>query len=288
MSQKKRSAAGGSRKRLLPASLAFFLLVWAQIPAILATPRCLLADSPYKEIAVRDGGTIRGFVRLNGTAAADERFDVTKDPKQCGRAKLCPALRVGKNGGVKNAVVYLEGVKEGKKFSGNMKPPLIQKNCEYEPHVMVVPAGAQLDIANNDPILHNVHAYGIGEGLKSLFNIAQPIKGQRTCIKQTQLKDPGVVLTLCDAGHPWMTAYILVAEHPYYAVTDEGGNFVIENVPPGSYRITMWHEGVHILKKDMESGKVKKYHFEDPYVLTQEVGVPAGGTVDLKFDLALR
>jgi hypothetical protein len=190
---------------------------------------------------------------------------------------------------VQDAIVWLEGITEGKKKSGGSKQLVLdQFKCRYIPHVLVLPLGASLDIVNSDPILHNVHTYDAEEKGKTLFNIAQPIKGQRTTLGHTLFKKPGLFLATCDAGHPWMSAYIMVAEHPYYALTDAQGRFVLENVPPGRYKIKMWHEGVAIAKTEMENGKPKAYRYEEPYEEEQEVTVSPLGTVSVTFSFELR
>jgi len=249
----------------------------------------LRAQAKYKEVAVTNGGTIRGDVRLAGKMPRILQLAVTKDANYCGGKKSSPRLRVGKSRGVQNAIVWLEDVPEGKSTtSDNKQLRLDQFKCEYNPHVLLLPYGSSLDIVNSDPILHNVHTYDESDAGKTLFNIAQPIKGQRTTIKQTQFKRPGLYSATCDAGHPWMNAYIMVTEHPYYALTDVNGNFILENVPPGTYELKMWHEGVVVVKTEMENGKPKAYKFEEPYELVQEVTVKERGQVKANFDLVLR
>ncbi len=249
----------------------------------------LQAQVKYKEVAVTNGGTVRGSVRLEGEIPRKLQLIVSKDAKYCGVNKSLPRLRVGKTMGVQDAIVWLEDVSEGKRMaSGNKQLNLDQFKCEYKPHVLLLPYGSSLDIVNSDPILHNVHAYDEGDAGRTLFNIAQPIKGQRTTVKQTQFKKPGLYSATCDAGHPWMNAYIMVTGHPYYALTDVNGNFILENVPPGTYKLKMWHEGVAVVKTEMENGKPKAYHYEPPYEEVKEVTVSANGKVDVEFPLALR
>jgi len=77
-------------------------------------------------------------------------------------------------------------------------------------------------------------------------------------------------------------------EHPYYALTDINGNFSLENVPPGTYKLKMWHEGVAVVKTEMENGKPKSYRFEQPYEEVREVTVSANGTAEVEFHLSLR
>jgi hypothetical protein len=102
--------------------------------------------------------------------------------------------------------------------------------------VAVVPVGSTLTIRSSDNVLHNVHAF---LGKDTLFNLALPIPGME--IPQT-MKKPGVVSIKCDAGHTWMSAYVHVVEHPYYAVTDASGKFDLKDVPPGTYTLAVWHE----------------------------------------------
>lgn len=248
----------------------------------------LQAQSVYKAIEVKGGGTIRGSVRLVGDVPKDAELEVSKDVEHCGKMKRCGRLAIGKQRGVRNAIVFLDGITQGKKIVPATRATLNQQDCEYIPHVMIVPVGTQMEIVNNDAILHNVHAYQVEDELRSLFNIAQPVKGQRTCIKQTTMKKAGIAVAMCDAGHPWMSAYIGVADHPYYTLTDENGNFTLEGVPPGEYKIKMWHEGVSIVGKDVENGKVKKYRFEEPYEAVKEIRVPDNGVATADFDLVIR
>lgn len=244
--------------------------------------------TPYREIDVREAGTIRGTVRLNSTPVIIEKMTITKDNKHCGSVKVSPRLTLGKGNAVANAFIILDGISEGKAMPSGMKHVLNQYKCEYSPHALLVPLGSQLEIVNSDPILHNVHAYEEKSGARSVFNIAQPIKGLRTMVKQQQLNKPGFVVATCDAGHPWMSATILVTGHPYCALTDARGNFEINGVPPGTYKIKMWHEGVAVTNKIMEHGKVTKYDFEPPYEVAKEITVTPNAECKTDFELTLR
>ena len=248
----------------------------------------LFSQQAYKEKDLTDGGTICGRVTLAGTSPSIPKMVVTKNADLCGALKPSPRLSVGKSGGVANAIVYLENIAEGKKCTAAKKFQLKQSQCEYSPHVMIISPGSHLEIVNNDKILHNVHAYDCGHALKSVFNIAQPIKGQCTPVNDAQLSKAGLIETTCDAGHPWMSAYIMVASHPYYAVTDNDGNFTLSDVPPGKYRLKMWHEGVAIAKTETENGKAKKYVYEEPYELTSDVSVAPHGNASANFELKLK
>ena len=82
-----------------------------------------------------------------------------------------------------------------------------------------------------------------------------------------------------------MSGYVFVANHPYVTVTRDDGEFVIEGVPPGTYRIKMWHEGV-TLKRNIKT--LQRYEYEEPYESVQDVTVQANSDAVVNFDLVLR
>jgi plastocyanin len=230
-------------------------------------------------------GKIRGVVRLQGDAPAQSYEPITENQNTCGDKTAMSRLDLGKDKGIQHAFVYLDGVKSDENLRPRESLLVDQKNCQYAPHSLVVPAGSKIDITNSDPILHNVHGQQVtSEGSKTLFNIAQPVRGQRTTV-ESALTTPGIVFLTCEAGHPWMSGYVFVANHPFVSVTGNDGEFVIEGVPAGTYQIKMWHEGV-TLKRNIKT--LQRYEYEDPYEITQEVTVPANSEVMVNFDMALR
>src|SRR5690348_3316260 len=189
-----------------------------------------------------NGGRVHGVVRLQGNAPAAANEAITQDQATCGKSVSLPRITLGKNNGVADTFVYLEGV-PATAPAPSAKPILIdQKDCHYAPHTLVAPVGSKIEITNSDPILHNVHGYQTtDDGPQTLFNIAQPVRGQKTPV-DTPLTKPGILALSCEAGHPWMSGYVFVAEHPYVVTTNADGEFVIPNVPPGTYRLKLWHE----------------------------------------------
>ena len=231
-------------------------------------------------------GTIRGVVRLMGKVPAPASEPIKADQATCGNSVSLPRITLGKDNGVKDTFVFLDGVSAVE--DAQTPPPasvlMDQKNCQYVPHAITVPVGTELEITNSDSILHNVNGKIIAtEGLLPKFNIAQPIKGQKN--KTPALDKAGIVTLSCEAGHPWMNAFVLVADNPYVAVTKGDGEFVISNVPVGTYRIKMWHEGV-TLKSNNKA--LQRYEYEDPYETTKDVVVTANGDAVVNFDLNLR
>jgi len=111
-----------------------------------------------------------------------------------------------------------------------------QRGCVYTPRVVGARVGQTLQVHNSDGLLHNVHSLSASS---NSFNIGQPLSGM---MYKFQLKDEEVVLPLkCDV-HRWMTAYIGVVSHPYFAVSGADGTFEIANVPVGAYTMQTWHE----------------------------------------------
>jgi len=201
-------------------------------------------------------GTIRGIVRLQGNGPKAATDKTNQDQSTCGDSVSLPRLVLGKDNGVKDTFVFLEGAPTVPADQLPKPASLLmdQQKCQYVPHAMTVPVGTQLDIVNSDSILHNVHGNIVGSsGTSTLFNIAQHLKGAPT--KTPALENPGMIFLTCEAGHPWMNAFVYVADSPYVAVTKDDGTFVIPNVPPGTYKIRMWHEGVTLTSNDKKRQK---------------------------------
>jgi hypothetical protein len=230
-------------------------------------------------------GRIRGTVRLQGALPPAAVEPVKEHQEVCGNEVTLPRIVLGEGNGVQDTFVYLDGVQDGRSFPRPRSVLVDQKQCQYSPHVMIVPVGTKLEITNSDSILHNVHGLQMtDQGLQTIFNIAQPVRGQRTTVEPALTK-PGIIYLACEAGHAWMNAYVFVASHPHVMITNHAGEFVMPAVPVGTYRIKMWHEGV-IRKRNIES--LQRYEYEDPYEMSQDVVVQPGAETVVNFDLALR
>ena len=217
----------------------------------------------YDEIVVTNGGTISGFVRIQGTIPKLPPLEILKSKEVC---KKVPNERlvVGRDQGLRYAVVTLEGITRGKAIERKATHELDNLQCRFVPHVQAATVGQFLVIKNGDPILHTAHAY-FHDG-QPQFNVGlYPGK-----VSRKPLVSPGIVKILCEV-HPWMTAYIVVTEHPYHAVTDIYGEYEIRDVPPGAYRLRVWHESLGTEEKQVEvrGGATSKVDF--PFSLSQGV-----------------
>jgi len=205
-------------------------------------------------------GNISVNIRYKGTPPTLQAFGVTKDEEVCGKTVPNESLIIGPNEGIKNAMVYLNGVKGETK---ERKFTLKNEKCRFSPHVGFAPKGGEFVISNDDLCLHNVHAYIIkGKTKRTGFNTAIPNKGDQITNERV-LRNPGLIKVQCDA-HEWMSAWIIAIDHPYFAVTDENGKAEINNVPDGEHEIVVFHEtlGEYTKKIKVEAGKITTVEFK--------------------------
>jgi plastocyanin len=189
---------------------------------------------PTSALAAAAGSTISGRVVFIGDAPQPKKVKVTKDNEKCGAEITAEDLVVGSDKGIQNAVVSVVGLKGAPPKPAN--PPTVdQKGCVFHPHVLIAPVGVGIDILNSDGILHNFHTSGVKN---SPINRAQP--GFRKKMTET-FNQAEIMKVSCDA-HSWMSAWIVVTDHPYLDATDSNGAFKITDVPPGNHTIEVWHE----------------------------------------------
>lgn len=214
------------------------------------------------EVALAAGPTIRGRVRYQGPAPTPARLDPTVNPEVCGQKQpiLSEQLVVGADGALANVAVVLVGITE--RAPAVSQAQLTQRNCVFVPHVQTITVGSTIQIRNDDPVVHNVHARLAGE---TLFNLGMPLAGTRL---QRRLDRPGVVELSCDSGHVWMQASLIVVPHSYHATTPADGWFVIPEVTPGRYRLRAWHERLGVKEVEVvvepERGAEVELIFQGP------------------------
>jgi plastocyanin len=227
----------------------------------------------YEEAAVDDGGTLTGVVRfvgrLPGVAAA-----VTRSPEVCGEQALPEALVVSPSGGVRGSVVMIHGVKRGKKAAPAVV--LDTQRCAFVAHVSTAMPGERVEIRNADPLVHNARG---AIGRRGVFNVALPGRDQVIDITK-RLTEPGVVRVVCEA-HPHMLAWIVVHDSPYATVTDDGGTFRIDGIPPGAYRVAMWHEGFRARGVD----RAGRPQYEAPRTVIRQITIAPRASATLDFEL---
>ena len=188
-------------------------------------------------------GTIKGHIRLSGKLPGNPVIRMGKDPMcakiNAGKQVVQAAVAASIDGSLANVFVKLQG-----SFPQTPVPTqpvtIDQRGCIYSPRVVGARVGQTLQVRNSDGLLHNVHSLST----RNSFNIGQPMAGM---VYQFRLKDEDLMLRLkCDI-HSWMTAYVGVVSHPYFAVSGDGGTFEIDKVPAGTHTIQAWHEQYGLL-----------------------------------------
>jgi plastocyanin len=201
-----------------------------------AAAQKLLTPDP---VAVPPRGTasIKGTVTLAGVPPEMPLTKRDADPF-CARTPMKDEeVVVGAGGALKNVIVRIT-----KGITGNYEPPMTnvtldQSRCMYRPRVAVIMAGQSLLVRNSDQTLHNVHTY---KGASTLFNQAE-VPGLPAIAKTFKDATGEILKFKCDV-HPWMTGYVAVMGHPFFAVTGGDGKYEIPKVPAGKYTIEAWHE----------------------------------------------
>ena len=244
----------------------------------------------YEVVDVSNGATIAGRVAFNGTPPAPRVFEVNKEPQVCGETRGLTKVDAH-DGFLKGAVIVLEGVEKGKAFEPRtlkanapgegefrykegttLDLDIRLKNCNFGPFTGVIAADQSVQFSNQDPIKHTLHTYVL-KGKKA--NILRTLNTQNLAphseIEQTfqpnKLKHGRVVALTCDR-HDFMENWMYVVESPYFAISDEAGNFSMDKVPPGQYELVAWHPVLGSKR--------------------QEVTVDAGGNLQVDFEFKNR
>ena len=221
--------------------------------------------SAYEVIDVRHGGTIEGTVTLDGSVPEPKGFNLITfpDPAYCGRIsngrgwRLLHDFVVGRQGGLRSAIVLLEGIEAGKPVEVSV--PLIEaRDCMFQPFMTIVRNGHAVEVINMDPVMHDIQGYETSPeaGARVLFNTPLVMNHQhrRGDIHATHDHAPGASLVgpiylnkgrrtfYMQCGfHAYMESWAMAVNNPYYALTDAEGKFSIEGIPPGTYQLVVWH-----------------------------------------------
>jgi hypothetical protein len=185
-------------------------------------------------------GAVTGAVQFTGTAPEPELISMDAEPtcaEQYADGAFAQNVVVNDNGTLANVFVYVKSGLDDLSFPTPSETVLLdQEGCRYEPHVLGVQTDQTIIIRNSDPVLHNIHPMPTEN---RPFNIGQPTEGMET---ERSFSSAEIMVPVeCDV-HGWMSAYIGVVDHPYFAVTGSDGSFELPNLPPGDYVVEAWHE----------------------------------------------
>jgi plastocyanin len=183
-------------------------------------------DSPR---AAPAAAAVRGRVEIRNPVASPE-------PRPgIGDLGVDPAYQPSVD--TRRAVVYLETAPQPAfEEGGEMHATMRQEHETFVPHVLAIRVGTVVDFPNGDPFFHNVFSLSKTRP----FDLGRYARGHSKAIR---FDEPGIVRVFCDI-HSHMSAFILVFAHRFFAVTDDQGRYRIDRVPPGTYTMTAWYEGV--------------------------------------------
>lgn len=187
-----------------------------------------------------DAGKVSGTIHFTGKPPARVKIDMTMDPACAMTAAENDAEQyIVSNGKLANVYVYIKSGAAPSKAAANSAPVVLdQKSCRYMPHVIALQQGGSVEFRNSDPTVHNVHTTP-ASGENSVVDISQSPMGQP---QTRRFMQPETMLPVRCNNHPWMNAFINVADTPYFAVTGADGSFTIGGLPPGNYTVAAVHE----------------------------------------------
>ncbi|HEY5626658.1 MAG TPA: carboxypeptidase-like regulatory domain-containing protein [Nitrospira sp.] len=224
----------------------------------------------YEEIQVTDGGQLTGAITLNGQVPKPKGYNLITLPDQfyCGRIsdgrgwRILQPFQVGPAGEFRDVVVYLEGIDKGKPFGDEVVPKIEAKDCLFVPFTTVVRDDQTVTVVNMDPVMHDLQAYETSHlGPRVLFNVPLPMNPAHprnlkdrsdaqmyhkhmagAPMKQLVNLSKGRQVFVMQCGfHAYMESWGLAVSNPYFAKTDENGRFSMTDVPPGTYKLVIWH-----------------------------------------------
>ena len=222
----------------MPCHVARAALVLLVLPAIAVTPQS--ADAQW--------GSLKGRIVVTGEVPPVPLLHAKGDVQV--KEPICRAHDIAdeslvvdsESKGLANVFVFLQRAPKEihPDLAAAPEEPLVfdQKQCRFMPHAMVVRTGQTVLVKSDDPVLHNTHTFPT---FNEPQNIAVAPRARDGIPFSFRQREPSPVQVKCDL-HPWMTAWWLVVDHPYAALSDEQGAFTIENLPAGEHKFRVWHE----------------------------------------------
>ena len=182
------------------------------------------------DVAVKSG-IVKGTITIAGKATSDVVVSIEGVPAESAKARFAA---------LKSKTSVMD-----------------QRDNKFVPSVLAVVVGTKVEFPNNDKSWHNVYSKG---GAKDFdLGLYQPGKS-----RDVTFDKPGVARILCNA-HPNMEAYVVVKEQPFFSTADKTGNYRIDGIPLGTYRVTVWHPELGVTEAGVElvrDGQVSDINFD--------------------------
>ncbi len=228
---------------------------------VLAVATSTLVALAPSTVRAEDWGHLSGTFVLDGDGGMPVEIQPTKDQEFCGKHKIFDeSVTVNpENKGIANVILFLS-LKRGDKApavhpyyeeSAKAEVTIDNDQCRFQPHVVLMRTSQTLIIGNKDAIAHNTK-------IDTFANPAiNPLVPGGGTLKQTYAKEERLPAKVSCSIHPWMNAWLVVKDNPYFAVTDKDGKFRIENIPAGEWRFQVYH--TKFITQANVSGKAVKW-----------------------------
>jgi plastocyanin len=202
------------------------LITWIMLVALAALPGVVLSAEGGGGV-----GIVKGTITIGGKPAPDAVVSIEGVPAEHVKAQIA--------------------------ITKAQKKIMDQRNTKFIPTVLAMMVGGTVDFPNNDSTWHNVYSKGGANN----FDIGLYPPGET---RSAKFEKPGVSRILCNA-HPNMEAFIVVKEHPYFSAADKRGDFRVDGVPLGNYRVQVWHPQLGTRESTVEivrEGQVLNINFD--------------------------
>ncbi|MGA2457182.1 MAG: hypothetical protein ABSF85_06415 [Terriglobales bacterium] len=206
--------------------LIWVAMLWSSAAGLHAQPPTQMTTQITTQITTT---TVRGRVEVIGAVGAGKRRHGTIP----GTVVWLTPVTMGAAG---EAAAAAPNSSAGPPASPAQTPRLVQKNKSFEPHILVVPAGAMVEFPNRDPFFHNV--FSLFEGKR--FDLGLYEAGASRMVRFDR---PGISYIFCNI-HPEMSAVVITLATPLYAVSNADGQLSLAGVPSGRYLLHIWSEGM--------------------------------------------
>lgn len=191
-------------------------------------------------------GAVEGQIIFDGPLPSQtllvQKDTSVKDAESCAKSDIPDdSLQVdSKTRGLANCFVYIRRAPtqiHPALRDANQPVELTVRGCRYSPRCLTLQTDQTLRIVCEDKCLHNPHFFFVRNHVPSLL-------GSKTSgPSEYEFPRAEVLPTFikCDI-HRWMSASILILDHPYMTVTDKDGQFRITGLPEGDHELRIWHE----------------------------------------------
>ncbi len=264
-----------NRVQIILALLALVLGLGSRVGAVVEFPRA------YREAPVTHGGTLTGRVLLEGPVPSPRVFPLVLYPfgpfcKKISDGQgnvLLQEFAVGAHGGLKDAIVVVQHVSQGKPFP-KIHNDFVAVDCMFHPAdvpdseqfvineagklthahpvVTVLENHEPVSVVNKDPIIHNGQVFQSERG-NIVLNFPLPVSTEPRGGPVHFEPGKRIMQMICGM-HEFMQGWGFMVDNPYYARTKAGGQFTIDGLPPGTYTVLAWHPHLKPIEQTVTVG----------------------------------